>query len=210
MIHEETMGQEALFDENKKTKRRLPVRGQSKPKDKRERAPDRIADIIPIRDMDDDGVIELQGEGYMNMFQLQSKDVNAQNDEASAFDILTLAHFLRAYDPDIKIISLNFPVSMTAQIAHLQRKIHASHSPLIVKHLEKKKAELEFLEKYRTNREFYLLLYGDSMKDLSERSHFAQRKLQRVLPAMPLEKEKKLDVMYKLNNQNSKLDHQRG
>ncbi|GAA0463146.1 hypothetical protein [Alkalibacillus silvisoli] len=211
MIYEDMVGQDALFDEHKKPKRRLRLGERSKPKEKRERAPDRIADIIPIRDMSDDGAIELQdGQGYMDVFQLTTKDVYAQSDAEAEMDILGLTQFLRAYEADIKIVSLNFPVNMTPQLAHIQQKIDANASPLIDRFLLKKKVELEFLEKHRTNREFYLYVFGDTIKDLSERTQFTRRKLQRVLPLSTLSNSKKLDVTYKLNNQNSKLDHQRG
>ncbi|QQK77832.1 hypothetical protein HUG15_21130 [Salicibibacter cibarius] len=211
MIVEETLDQEALFDEQSKSKRGLKTGSKAKPKEKRARVPDKIADIFPIGDMTDDGAFVLQGDrGYADMFQVRSKDVYAQSDQETEFDILALTQFLRAFDADIKIVSLNFPVNMAVQISHLQKKIDANDSPLIDHFLQKKKAELEFLEKHRTNREFYLYVYGETVKDLTERCQFARRKLQRTIPMENLETTKKLDVIYKLNNQNSKLDHQRG
>lgn len=169
-----------------------------------------VADIIPIRDMTQDGAFELQqGKGYMDIVQLQSKDIYSPSTQETEYDILMLAKFLQSYAQDIKIVSMNFPVDMQKQLDAINHKIAQNTSPLYERFLLKKREELQFLETHRTNREFYLYIYASSIKQLSEYRNNCRRYLGRVAPMKALPDEKKLDLLYKFHNQNSKLEKRR-
>ncbi|UOQ95084.1 hypothetical protein MUO14_09210 [Halobacillus shinanisalinarum] len=204
---EEHKEQQALFDEQGATRRKKRRKGSKSWKKKRPMAKASIADILPIRDMTDDGAFQLQGDGgYMDMMQLQSKDIYSPSTDETEYDIMIMAKFFQSYASDIKIVSMNFPVDMQQQLDAVDRRIKQNTSPLYERFLMKKRDELTFLEQHRTNREFYLFMYASSMKQLAEYRNNCRRYLGRVAPLLPLMEEKKLDLLYKLYNQNSKLE----
>lgn len=179
------------------------------PKKKKEKKPQvkaSIADISPIVDMTDDGLIELRDEqGYFDIFQLDSKDIYSMNQEEANFDIFNLAYFYQAFHDSIKIISMNFPVSTVQQQVFLEKKINECTNELYKKFLNQKLKELQFLEWGRTNREYYIFIYGDNQLVVKERIAAVKRYLQRSTPLLEVKKEKKIEVLFKLNNQNAKL-----
>ncbi|UOQ91492.1 hypothetical protein MUO14_12950 [Halobacillus shinanisalinarum] len=202
--HEE---QQALFDEQPFKKRKKKYKGSKPQKKKRSKAKASIAEIIPIRDMTDDGAFQIQeDEGYMDMMQLQSKDIYSPSMDETEYDIMMMAKFFQSYAADIKIVSMNFPVDMQRQLDAVDRRIKKNTSPLYERFLLRKREELGFLEQHRTNREFYLFIYASSLKQLTEYRNNCQRYLGRVAPLLPLTEEKKIDLLYKLYNQNSKLE----
>ena len=197
----------ALFDERKtaeKKKKQIRLKANKK---KREVAIPSIAEILPIQDMTEEGSFHLQGEmGYMDVMQLQSKDIYSPSTQETEYDIMKMAKFFQSYAPDIKIVSMNFPVNMKKQLDAINYKIAQNKAPLYERFLIRKREELQFLETYRTNREFYLFIYATSLKQLAEYRNNCRRYLGRVAPIMELTDEKKLDLLYKLYNQNSKLE----
>lgn len=207
LFTEEGAEQFALFDE-RKTERRKGIRHKPEARKKRrERVKASIADIIPIRDMTEEGSFELQdNQGYMDVMQLQSKDIYSPSTQETEFDIMMMAKFFQSYAHDIKIMSMNFPVNMKKQLDAINYKIAQNKDPLYEQFLLKKREELQFLETHRTNREFYLYIYAASLKQLSEYRQNCRRYLSRVAPLIELSDEKKLDLIYKLHNQNSKLE----
>jgi len=207
IFKEESSEKMALFDERntaEKKKKQISLKANKK---KREVAIPSIAEILPIQDMTEEGSFHLQGEmGYMDVMQLQSKDIYSPSTQETEFDIMKMAKFLQSYAPDIKIVSMNFPVNMKKQLDAINYKIAQNKAPLYERFLIRKREELQFLEAYRTNREFYLFIYATSPKQLAEYRNNCRRYLGRVAPITELTDEKKLDLLYKFYNQNSKLE----
>ncbi|ASF38187.1 hypothetical protein CEH05_03300 [Halobacillus halophilus] len=202
---EESEEQQALFDE--RAKRRKKYKTPKARKKKREAVKASMADILPIQDMTSDGSFELQeNKGYMDVMQLQSKDIYSPSTQETEYDIMMMAKFFQSYAHDIKVVSMNFPVDMQKQLDAIHRKIAQNTAPLYERFLLKKRDELQFLETHRTNREFYLYIYASSLKQLSEYRNNCRRYLGRVTPIIELTDEKKLDLIYKLNNLNTKLE----
>ncbi|UOQ94049.1 hypothetical protein MUO14_03510 [Halobacillus shinanisalinarum] len=142
----------------------------------------------------------------MDMMQLQSKDIYSPSMDETEYDIMVMAKFFQSFASDIKIMSMNFPVDMQQQLDAVDRRVKQNTSPLYERFLLRKRDELVFLEQHRTNREFYLYMYASSIKQLSEYRNNCQRYLGQIAPLLPLTEEKKLDLLYKLYNQNSKLE----
>ncbi|QAS52335.1 hypothetical protein [Halobacillus litoralis] len=197
----------ALFDERKTTEKNKKQQRSNAKKKKREVAIPSIAEILPIQDMTEEGSFQLKGDtGYMDVMQLQSKDIYSPSTQETEYDIMKMAKFFQSYAPDIKIVSMNFPVNMKKQLDAINYKITQNKAPLYERFLIRKREELHFLETYRTNREFYLYIYATSLKQLAEYRNNCRRYLGRVAPVIELTDEKKLDLLYKLYNQNSKLE----
>ncbi|MGG3801187.1 hypothetical protein [Metabacillus fastidiosus] len=192
-------------NKNQKTKQSKKEKKNEKP-EKRKMAKRSITEIIPIIDMDDDGLIELKdNQGFYDIWQLQSKDVYSMNDEETRFDIYNLSHFYQAYHNSIKFLAINFPVNTTKQQQFIQKKIDKCKSTLYEKFLIQKMTELQFLEWGRTNREYFVFIFGENQHIVNERVQSVKRYLQRIAPISPIDENKKIEILYKLNNQNSKL-----
>jgi len=187
----------AIFDESqimmkKKQKEDKPIIKKS------------IAYIIPVIDLTANGFIELRNGEFMEILQLTTKDVYSLNEEDKNLNIYSFAFFLQSYLEDMKIVPLNFPVDTTIQQQHIQRKLERTDNQLYVPFLKKKLEELRFIEKNRTNREYYLFLYSESEFSLKNKAIQVERLLQRTTPISLLSEEKKIAILYKLNNLNSK------
>ncbi|WP_028784615.1 hypothetical protein [Thalassobacillus devorans] len=204
---EENSEKMALFDERKTTERYKKQQRSKAKKKKREVAIPSIAEILPIQDMTEEGSFQLKGDGgYMDVMQLHSKDIYSPSTQETEYDIMKMAKFFQSYASDIKIVSMNFPVNMKKQLDAINYKIAQNKAPLYERFLIRKREELHFLETHRTNREFYLYIYATSLKQLAEYRNNCRRYLGRVAPIIELTDEKKLDLLYKLYNQNSKLE----
>lgn len=185
---------------------KTPIKEGVKKKEKRPEAKKTIAEIIPIVDITQNGLFELkENQGFLDIWQLESKDIYSMNDQETKFDIYNLAHFYQAYQYPIKIVSLNFPVSTEKQQLFIQKKIDECDNELYEKFLMQKLKELKFLEWGRTNREYYLFVFGPTEFVVRERVDSCNRYLSRAVPLSPVVEEKKIDILFKLYNQNSKL-----
>lgn len=163
-----------------------------------------IADIIPVIDMTANGYFELRNHEYLEIVQLTSKDIYSLNADDKNHDIYSLAFFLQSYLDDIKLVPLNFPVDTSVQQRFIQRRIEKARNPIYIPFLQKKLQELQFIESNRTNREYYLFLYSDNEYTLSNKVNQVERLLQRTCPVIKLTDDKKINILYKLNNLNSK------
>lgn len=173
-------------------------------KEKKVKIKSSITDIIPVIDMTANGYFETRTHEYMEILQLTSKDIYSLNTEDKNQDIYSFAFFLQSYLDDIKIVPLNFPVDTSVQQRFIQRKIEKTKNTIFIPFLEKKLKELQFIESNRTNREYYLFVYSDTEYTLSNKVNQVERLLQRSCPVIKLADEKKINILYKLNNLNSK------
>lgn len=187
----------SIFDE-KNLKR---MRAQ---KEKRIKIKSSVADIIPVIDITANNFFEMVNHEFLEIIQLTSKDIYSLNNEDKNHDIYSFAFFLQSYLDDFKLVPLNFPVDTSLQQQNIQRKIEKAKNPMFIPYLEKKLQELQFIEGHRTNREYYLFLYSDDEYALSNKLHQVERLLHRTTPIIKLSEEKKINILYKLNNLNSK------
>ena len=70
--------------------------------------------------------------------------------------------------------------------------------------LEKRLNELKFLEEYRQNKEFYLFFFAENEKAIFERENLLLRLSSDSMKLKKINNEKKIKILFKLNNQNSK------
>jgi hypothetical protein len=188
----------SIFDEKK-------LKKMQQAKEKKMKIKSSIADIIPIVDMTANGYFELRNrQEYMEILQLTSKDIYSLNEEDKNHDIYSFAFFLQSYLDDLKVVPLNFPVDTSVQQRFIQRKIERTKNQIYIPFLQKKLQELQFIESNRTNREYYLFVYGDNEYTLTNKVNQVERLLQRTTPIIRLSDDKKMNILYKLFNLNSK------
>jgi|GEM_PF-575029 len=163
-----------------------------------------FAEISPIVDITANGFFEMSDKGYMEILQLSSQDIYSLNENEKNRNIYSLAAFFQWYLNDIKIVPLNFPVDTSTQQRYLKRKMERVAKAEYIPFLEERLKELQFIENERTNREYYMFIYADDEYTLLSRIRNVERMLQMALPIIRLEEEKKINILYKLFNLNSK------
>lgn len=185
-----------------KLKKREKTRKQS-PKVKKEKILRQTPSVLPFLQIHEGHI--LMKNGVMDILQITTKDLYSMNDGDLQFMLLSQARLLRSYFPAFKEVSLNFPANTEKQKAYWLRKKEKTIDPLRLQFIERKLFELDYLEKERTNREFFLFLYAETPQQLHDQKKQMIRGMQQTFPLEELSKEKKKDVLFVLNNQNSKL-----
>lgn len=205
----DVMKKTAKIDEDSGSKGKTEKEKKGKKAKKKEKPPHikkSIAEVIPIIDMTESGVFEFREEqGFVDILQIQGTDIYSMNEEEAEYAIYHLAHYYQSYQESIKIVSMNFPVSTELQQRFLLKKIETCQNPLYERFLVQKLKELQYLEWGRTNREYFLFVYGENEFVVKERVESSKRYLQRCIPLLEMEEEKKIEILYKLHNQNSKI-----
>ncbi|MEG0258560.1 MAG: hypothetical protein RR651_01700 [Lysinibacillus sp.] len=153
--------------------------------------------ILPFLEIHDDYIT--MKEGVMDILQITPKDLYSLNEEDMQ------ARFYRSYAADFKEVALNFPSNTEKQKQYWIRKKEKTTDPLRLRFIERKLFELKFLENERTNREFFIFLYAKSPQLLEEEKNQVIRGMRQSFPLETLSIDKKQDVLFMLNNQNSKL-----
>ena len=140
----------------------------------------------------------------MEIFQITSKDIYALNETDKDNDIFSLAYLFQAYIQDIKIVPMHTPVVLEKQKAQILKNIRNSKKEQYLPFLEKKLAELEFIEEHRTNKEFFFFIYAETTKNLLERKNYMKKLLSESNPMIDLDIDKKINVLFQLSNLNTK------
>lgn len=216
------MARMAIFDERKKAKEEslndsssiFDERDLENKRVKKERKPkimSSFSEISPIIDMTENGFFELNNdEGYLDILQLTSKDVYAMNVDEIEKDVVQFAYFNQWYTEDYKIIALNFPEDTSKQQRNTLKRLNNPAKPEYESFLQQKLNELQFIETDRTNREYFLFIYADDEYTLHSRVRNIKGILRNVFPIIQISEEKKINVLYKLFNLNSKNKTARG
>ncbi|KIL77083.1 hypothetical protein [Bacillus badius] len=159
--------------------------------------------VLPFLKIDE-SCITLKN-GVMDIFQINTKDLYSMSHEDLQYMLLLRTRFLRSYSADIKEVGLNFPSNTGEQKSYWMKKREKTTDPIRLRFIERKLFELDFLEKERTNREFFLFIYADTPQQLEERKKQAIRSMQHSFPLEKLSLDKKIDILFMLNNQNTKI-----
>ena len=161
-------------------------------------------DLLGFVDVDDDDSIIMKN-GYLDIFQIDSKDIYSLTDVETTLNIYNFIAFLRSYPFDIKLITMNFPVNTLKQQEFIKKKIKECDNKKYYYELIEELEQLVYLESTRQNREFYIMIFikDTEEKDSIKRTLFRSQNI--AVQLIPLTVEKKLKILFKLNNPNTKL-----
>ena len=161
-------------------------------------------ELLGFVDVDDDDSIIMKN-GYLDIFQIDSKDIYSLTDVETTMNIYNFIAFLRSYPFDIKLITMNFPVNTLKQQEFIKKKIKECDNKKYYYELIEELEQLVYLESTRQNREFYIMIF---IKDTEEKESIKRtlfRSQNIAVQLIPLTVEKKLKILFKLNNNNTKL-----
>lgn len=164
-----------------------------------------VVDLLPFLDILEDGSFKTKY-GYMNMYQVKTKDLNSLSSNEVESHIVEFATFLRSCTNDIKIVSMKYPVNTEVQQQHLLKKIESTNKDsFFLPFLQKKLDELTKIEELRQNTEFYLFVFYHDEKQKREREKSLIRLNSLAVSLKEIDVNKKIKILFKLNNLNSKI-----
>ncbi|UNT53602.1 hypothetical protein [Lysinibacillus capsici] len=159
--------------------------------------------IMPFLDITEDYIVMKKGY-FMDIFQITPNDLHSLTDDDITIKLLEKARFYRSSASQHKVVGLNFPANTEKQRLYWERKKERTTDPLRIRFINRKLFELEFLERERTNREFFLFIYAESAQTLEDEKKQVVRGLRQSFPLQSLSIEKKQDILFMMSNQNSK------
>lgn len=159
------------------------------------------AQLMKIKGYDDKLECYILEDGsYANLYEIVCKDLFNISEEDIRYDQYTWTKFFKTHGDDIKIISMNYPTDTKEQQAYLRHKILHTENEAHKYFLRIKLKELMLIQKYRTNREYYLMIFSKDEEGLKENDYVLKKSLGSNLLIHPLEKEKKQKIRFKMNN----------
>lgn len=167
-----------------------------------------VVNLIEVTGYDQEERCYIMKEGrFMDLLQVQSKDLVSSSSDEVEYDILKFCKTYRLYEDDLKIVSMNFPCDTKVQQEYLKHKKEQTTNPIFKKCLADQISELIWLEKNRTTREYYFMIFADSIDNLQEN----KRTLKAVLHTgrdglvSEISDKKKHQILYRLNNKCSQV-----
>lgn len=164
-----------------------------------------ILEKMDVAEYLEEGFYRLKDGTYMNLLQINSKDlINSSADEVE-YDCMKFAKLYKLYENNLKLVVLNFPCDTKEQQAYIQRKINATNNQMYQKFLQQKYDELVWLAKNNTTREYYYMVFARSGEEMQKEILTLKSTLHLGNDGLLLEipEEKKHRILYRLYNKNS-------
>lgn len=175
-------------------------------KEKPPRIRPQITDILPYSHVEDKYIRLRKGYvGYAEILQIQTTDILSKNEIEVEQYIAGQTGFLRTYLDSFKEINLNFPTNCTTQRDYWEKKLASSTTEVQRKFIERKLYEFDYLEENRTNREFFVMLFSSTVEELQRKARDFKRLSKSSFPVYDIDTQKKTEILFLLNNQNSKI-----
>ena len=163
-----------------------------------------IPDLSPLEDINDNNAIRTK-DGIIDIYQIPSFDISSMNIYEAKGGILAFTKLLKMYKSNLKIIAMNFPTNTQVQKDFIRRMINSCNDEVREEWLKKEYRRLEAIEVLRSDREYYCMIFANDEKDFESKNEMLLR-CSKNLGLMRIDREKKLKIIYKLNNMNSKIN----
>lgn len=143
--------------------------------------------------------------GVMDIMQIKTRDLYSMNETDLDILMLNETKMLRSYGDSYKEVVLNFPSNTEKQRRYWLKKREQTKDPFLLSYINRKLFEFDFIEKERTNREYFVFIYAEHVDALEQKRQLMMRGRHNSFPLKEISKEKKKDILFLLNNQNTKL-----
>lgn len=176
-------------------------------KPKKPKVSKKTVDLLPFV-CPEDGYILLKDGTWMEIMQIETTDLYSKNEEELLRLLRMQTMFLRTFNESFKEVIMNFPIDATTQRNYWLKKKKNVKDPVLLKFIDVKLHEFDVLERERMNREFFLFLFADTKERLTTSVLQVIRSRQHAFPVQKISQSKKRDVLFLLNNQNTKLNRE--
>lgn len=142
--------------------------------------------------------------GYFEILQIRGYNLFGMSVDDVYRLIDSFTNFSRLYVKPFKIMLMHFPVPTTRQQDYYKKVIQQTKVVNHQKILQRKLAEHQHIANHRYNKEFFLVLYAPTVDQLQEEIMSIEQ-FSGYLEINPIKKQKKVHIVYKLNNMNSRI-----
>ena len=162
-----------------------------------------VLNLLPHHhyDMEHDCIVFKDGT-YRDLIQIKTQDLRSASYDEILYAELKFSRFYKKYADDLKIIATNFPADTHEQQDYVKHKISETKNKIHKKWLKKRLRELKWLEKHRTKREFFFMIFGKDVEDIIRKRDMIAETLgtDKNGFAILINYEKKEAILKKLNN----------
>ena len=166
------------------------------------------ADLLPITAWDKEGNYGIMRDGsIVDFMQITCKNLYNASEDELAYDNLKWDKLFMTYPDDLKYVVLNFPVNISTQLSYIKKIAARTENPVLFNMLQSEYDRLTYIAQKTTDRDYYLMFYAsDYIQYLDKKAKIKGVLNQGSLPLITeLPREKKMQVLYKLNNLNGSI-----
>ena len=144
----------------------------------------------------------MKDKSYMDLIQINTKDLVSSSDDEVEYDIMKFAKLYKMYADDLKIVVMNFPCKTGKQQEYFEHKLRETSNAIYQKFLQRKLDELAWLEKNDMMREYYYMIFGKKEADIKSNRDLVFNTIGKGKNGLSQEisKEKKFQICERLNN----------
>lgn len=162
-----------------------------------------VSDIIPLVD-----IAEINGNtvfvdkdgGYMDIIQLNTRDLNAQKDFDIEMDNIAYGTFNHAYDDDYKLICMSYPVDTFTQMDYIERLQSNTQNEEYYQQLDQERELLFQINQDYEQLEFFLMIFGTNKQAFLRNWNLVGKQLVSSKLAQYIFPAKKISIVRKLMN----------
>ena len=164
-----------------------------------------MLELVPVKGIQaaNGKCIELVDGTYMDIIRIVTRDLMAISDDEFEYFVSVWTTMYRKMGFDAKLVSLNAPTDTRLQQAYIQHKLDSNTNPAFDRFLEEKLTQLQNIQRYRTDRQFYLIFFAQNNDDYRENLAVVQQNLINYDLAEEISMDEKLAVLEKLNNKSA-------
>lgn len=135
-------------------------------KETKEKQVKNCLEILPIRFIDEAlDAFKLSDGSFMDILRIIPRDTDGMNDDELQREIINLEKIFKTVSPDLKFVSINFPLSTQRQRDSLYAYEEMAEDMQRKKWIGRQIQELEKVEKGILKRDFYIFYFGENEKD---------------------------------------------
>lgn len=162
-------------------------------------------DALPIANMDQEAIFQMKSGLFFTSLLLKSTDINALNADERMKAIGQFTRFNTNYIDPYKIISMRFPADTKAQQRYWRRRIQQAKTTLQKERAQETLLKLKQEEVEKSNQEYYLCIFGKTVKELERNYQKVMRLSDYYVQAQTLPPNKLIQIQQKLANLNQAI-----
>lgn len=193
-----------LIDEKTVKQKKTRVKGKNK---KAVQYDYTVLDILPYKQIMDDEQALIVGtdNSYYQIFKVITHALNLANQEEKNRLMMRFANFNRLMDADYKIISTLFHIDNSPQKHYWTEKVNQAQNAQQRKYAMEQLLVLNRVEDdpSQKNQEHFLVVNAKSIEDMRNLVETLYRSHNGMIEPQPLSNQKKEQLIFRLNNQNT-------
>lgn len=166
-----------------------------------------VLDILPYKQIMDDEQALIVGtdNSYYQIFKVITHALNLANQEEKNRLMMRFANFNRLMDADYKIISTLFHIDNSTQKHYWTEKVNQAQNAQQRKYAMEQLLVLNRVEDdpSQKNQEHFLVVNAKSIEDMRNLVETLYRSHNGMIEPQPLSNQKKEQLIFRLNNQNT-------